>query len=645
MRVHERFVTIRANLFALATLSIVACTADAPPSTGAAEQAVVNPPLPGNLNLTLNAKNAVTIGPFTQVFADVGSMGPTGSVVFDVSSSQGCCNGNVLANTVMVKTGASVGHVFGNDITVDGFAQDQSLGLDPTALPPVPAVTPATPGTTNVSTNQNQAKQLCPGQYGAISLGINSTLNLNGGVYQVTRLTLADGAKLEPSEPVVILVSGGVTTGIGAFIRPSAQSINPMSAADIRIEVGGSITLGDSTQVRAHLLAATKVTTGKNVNVTGAAWAKTINIGSNNFISREGVFSAQAPSVPPPCNDNNACTTDACVGGGTTIGICRNTPRPSGSSCEDGNACNGVELCDGASHCQPGTNLSQGASCADGDLCNGDETCNGFGSCLPGTPPVVDDRNACTIDACAPATGVSNVPVDDGTACNGIGVCEAGTCSIRAQMLVAINDGNGHLERIDRDTFAVTDIGPLGVGYAFGDCAWHPGDGALYMVDGRGARGLYRIDPVTGAATLVGIHGLSDLFSLAYHPPTNQLYGLDGSGDLYRISTTTGAATRIGHSFNLFVDGLVFDSTRNLFVALTAFGTFFSINVATAQATVLAEAGFINNLGMTYDPSIDRFLVAGFQADLLQFDPGHQFSRTQLAFLSGPHTCLALITP
>lgn len=96
-----------------------------------------------------------------------------------------------------------------------------------------------------------------PGRYGAISLGINSTLNLNGGVYHVTRLTLADGAKLEPSEPVVILVSGVVTTGIGALIRPSAQSINPMTAADIRIEVGGSVTLGDSANVFAHLLATT----------------------------------------------------------------------------------------------------------------------------------------------------------------------------------------------------------------------------------------------------------------------------------------------------------------------------------------------------------------------------------------------------
>jgi hypothetical protein len=421
----------RASLLALTTLSVVTCTADSPQPTGSAEQAVVSPPLPSNLNLVLNAKNSVTIGAFTQVLGDVGSSGLSGSALFDVSSSQSCCNGNVLANTVAVRTGASVGHVYGNDITVDGFASQQSLGLNPTALPQVPAVTPATPGTTNVSTNENQARQLCPGQYGAISLGVNSTLNLNGGVYQVTRLTLADGARLEPSEPVVILVSGAVTTGIGSFIRPSAQALSPMTAANIRIEVGGAVTLGDSTQVRAHVLATGKLTTGTGVSLNGAAWAKTIAIGSQNFIGGEGVFSTVAPSVPPPCNDNNACTVDACVGGGTTVAFCSNTPVAAGRSCDDGNTCNGAEVCDGAGTCQPGTNLGAGASCADGNACNGDETCNGLGSCLAGPPPVVDDGNVCTADACDPNAGVSHVPLPDGTTCNGSGTCQGGACTVQ----------------------------------------------------------------------------------------------------------------------------------------------------------------------------------------------------------------------
>lgn len=414
------------------TLSAISCTTETPQSIGASEQAVINPPLPGNLNLILNAKNTVTVGAFTNINGDVGSSGLSGSVLFDVSSSQGFGFGgfNLLANTVTVNVGAFVGHVFGNDITIDGFASQQSLGLDPATMPQVPAVTAATPGTTNVSTNQNQAKQLCPGQYGAMSLGVNSTLNLNGGVYHVTRLTLADGARLEPSEPVVIIVSGGVTTGIGSAIRPSAQSLNPMNAADIRIEVGGAVTLGDGNQIRAHLLSAGRFATGRNLNMTGAAWARTISIGTNGFMSGEGVFSAQAPSVPPPCNDNNACTVDSCVGGGAAVAFCRNASAPTGTSCGDGNVCNGDELCDGTGQCQPGTTRPAETACPDGDLCNGDETCDGLGTCQPGTPPVVSDDNTCTLDACDSGTGVEHIPVPDGTTCNGVGVCTAGTCSV-----------------------------------------------------------------------------------------------------------------------------------------------------------------------------------------------------------------------
>ena len=431
LRIRERFGTFRAGLLALATLSLVTCMADTPEPTGAAEQPVINS-LPKDLNLILNAKTTVTIGAFTEVVGDVGSSGLNGSVLFDVSSSQRGGNENVLANTVHVRVGASVGQVFGNEITVDGFAEVQTLGLDPTAMPSVPGVTAATPGTTNVSVAANQAKQLCPGQYGAISLSANSMLNLNGGVYQMSKLILAEGATLEPLEPVVLLVSGGMTMAIGALVAPFPQVVNPMSARDIRIEVGGSVTIGDNTEVIAHLLVPNgKLTTGKNTILAGAGWAKTINIGPHSFVFGEGVFSAQAPSVPPPCNDHNACTADQCVGSGTRVAFCRNTPVPSGTSCADGNACNGDERCDGAGQCEPGTTASAGTSCADGNACNGDEACNGSGTCDPGTPPVVSDGNACTTDSCDPATSVSHDAVPDGTTCSRFGACEAGACLVQ----------------------------------------------------------------------------------------------------------------------------------------------------------------------------------------------------------------------
>jgi hypothetical protein len=429
LRTQTQYTAFRARLFALAILSFVGCQADTP-QTGAAEQAVINPPLPSNLNLALNARTTVTIGPFARAFGDVASSGPTGSLLFDVNSTQDSGQFNALANTVTVRAGASADHVFGNDIMIEGSVSQESLGLDPGALPQVPAATAITPGTTNVIVKPNEAKQLCPGQFGAISLGIGATLNLNGGVYQITRLTLADGARLEPSEPVVILVSTTMTTGVNSALRPSAQAINPMTAGDIRIETGGTITLGDGTQVRAHLLAPnSKLITGQNVNMTGAGWAKSISIGSNSFVNTEGVLSLIAPTVPPPCNDNSPCTVDRCVTSGG-VARCANTPVPSGSSCEDSNVCNGAEVCSATGQCLPGTPLSAGTSCGDGNACNGDETCNGIGTCVPGTPPVVSDGNPCTVDACDTETGASHIPLPDGTVCANSGECSGGVCSI-----------------------------------------------------------------------------------------------------------------------------------------------------------------------------------------------------------------------
>jgi hypothetical protein len=82
---------------------------------------------------------------------------------------------------------------------------------------------------------------------------------------------------------------------------------------------------------------------------------------------------------------------------------------------DDGVACT-VDSCDpvaGVSH------VPTDGLCDDADLCNGAETCDAVLDCQAGTPPVVDDADACTVDSCDPASGVSHVPVnpDDGVSC------------------------------------------------------------------------------------------------------------------------------------------------------------------------------------------------------------------------------------
>ncbi len=173
-----------------------------------------------------------------------------------------------------------------------------------------------------------------------------------------------------------------------------------------------------------------------------------------------------ASGTPPTVDDGNPCTADACdpVAGVT------HTPVADGTSCSDGNACNGNELC-ARGTCAPGSAptvddgnpctadscdaktgvhhvpVATGTSCSDGNACNGAETCSATGACVASAPPVVDDGNPCTADACDPASGVTHSPVtagtacDDGDVCNGHETCNAiGFCAAGTPLVV--DDGN-----------------------------------------------------------------------------------------------------------------------------------------------------------------------------------------------------------
>jgi len=107
-------------------------------------------------------------------------------------------------------------------------------------------------------------------------------------------------------------------------------------------------------------------------------------------------------------------------------------PAPSGTPCPDADPCNGAETCNGAGVCVGGspppvddanpctldacdpaagvthTPAPAGTLCADANPCNGTETCDGVGACALVVPPPVDDGDPCTFDACDPALGVTH---------------------------------------------------------------------------------------------------------------------------------------------------------------------------------------------------------------------------------------------
>jgi len=107
-------------------------------------------------------------------------------------------------------------------------------------------------------------------------------------------------------------------------------------------------------------------------------------------------------------------------------------PAPAGTPCPDANPCNGAETCDGAGVCIAGAPLAlddanpctvdacapstgvthtpapAGMPCADANPCNGTETCDGVGACALVLPPPIDDGDPCTFDACDPALGITH---------------------------------------------------------------------------------------------------------------------------------------------------------------------------------------------------------------------------------------------
>ncbi len=118
------------------------------------------------------------------------------------------------------------------------------------------------------------------------------------------------------------------------------------------------------------------------------------------------------------CDDLDLCTADNCVNS-----ECAHEPL----NCDDGIACT-LDGCNPASGaCEHTPDDTQ---CDDADLCTGVETCSAAVGCQPGAPVICDDSQACTADACNPATGQCGFETID-TCAGGDGCCPGG-CSVAA---------------------------------------------------------------------------------------------------------------------------------------------------------------------------------------------------------------------
>lgn len=337
-----------------------------------------------------------------------------------------------------------------------------------------------------------------------------------------------------------------------------------------------------------------------------------------------------APTSDASSTDTDSPTADSGSGSGDsdpTSGASSEDPTDEPAVCGDAVA-EGIELCDGGD--------LAGTACTDLGYAGGVLAC---------APDCADfDISGCLTQVCGNGIVEADEGCDgaslDGATCESLGfdggalICNASCtfdtsdCFASDGMLVTVRVSDGMLRALDPETLAFTDIGLLGVGFDFGEVAWDTTNSTLWMIDGRPTESLFTVDIDTGAASLVGLHGIEDLFGLAHDPTTNTLYGSGESPTgLYTMSTANGAPTFVGDPA-IGADGLTYDTSRGHLVALAGGGgTMFSMN-GNASVTVLSDQGFINNCGLAYDPVRDLLWAIDWSGDLFSYDPNAAYVRT-----------------
>ncbi|MCZ6654394.1 MAG: hypothetical protein O7D91_15375, partial [Planctomycetota bacterium] len=118
---------------------------------------------------------------------------------------------------------------------------------------------------------------------------------------------------------------------------------------------------------------------------------------------------------PPDCSGvGDQCNVASCDANGEEGNCDIITPVKNGTQCDDGDVCTTEDACAGG-QCLGGPPLE----CDDGNVCNGLETCDPVDGCQPGAPLDCDDGNACTDDGCDPDSGCTydDVVCGDDDAC------------------------------------------------------------------------------------------------------------------------------------------------------------------------------------------------------------------------------------
>ena len=102
----------------------------------------------------------------------------------------------------------TLGAVFTNRLDNQGGTVRSVEPVYRPRMPALPTLAPVTAGTTPISVPVNQTRSLGPGAYGLVH--VDGTLTLTGGTYQLARLELGTGGRVEASAGAKIRVAGAI---------------------------------------------------------------------------------------------------------------------------------------------------------------------------------------------------------------------------------------------------------------------------------------------------------------------------------------------------------------------------------------------------------------------------------------------------
>lgn len=196
--------------------------------------------------------------------------------------------------------------------------------------------------------------------------------------------------------------------------------------------------------------------------------------------------------------------------------------------------------------------------------------------------------------------------------------------------MYTVRENSDVLERIDVRTNRIEVVGPLGLPFTYGDLAYVPESRTLYALPGSGAQDLYTVDLLTGAATVVGTHGQSDMRALAWDSSTGTLYAARfwNPHEVFVIDPATAALTSVGDP-GFDVEALGYDSLRDQLIGMDLWtGDLYTVDRTTGAGTFLANDGPLDLGGVAYVPSEDALYVMTWGSQFYRYDPNDGYRRT-----------------